>query len=779
LGSSLSQTVYVAVGVLIFLFGLVILREAPRQRLNIVTAFMLFLAGLGSVLAASGRVLHGAQLEGVVSYSPLLENFAYLWEFFFPALLLFSLLFPKERPILRRVPYLGAALFAPYVFHLLLLVWGSMAGADLGLPELAKRFPALGPLVSAVGALARLAYMGHRVLFSLVNLSYAFASCAVMAGSYRRYDMPQLRSQMRVIFLGMGLCVVLYSLAVPIPALLSLAPSGDYMVGTVVAALVLGSGSIAYAVVRYRFLDVRMMARRGILYAAVSGIMVAVYLLIVRNISQVAASLFGLDPGVLDAVFLVIAVILFQPAIGAMEGILDAILVGDKRDYRNVLRSLSRDVITILDRDELADKIVEGLRGGMVIESGALLLRGSSGAPSTVLTRGGDVHRRRGDDLRLGGGPARNAGPGNASGGFHLYRSFGLEGLEHGVAILPWSPELAELPAAELMTTVEFLGALDPSSREAARVGLERLKARSVAVLRHGSEVLGALVLGEKITRTRYTAEDAALLSTLASQISSALKNAALYEESVERSRLEEEMMLARKIQRSFLPSRFPSLPGLDIHASAVPSKYVGGDYFDVLNLGDGRVVLAVADVAGKGVPAGLLMSMLQASLRTQVSENGVTVSRILTRMNKLVYESTSSEQFATCFLCAAHVPSCTLTFSNAGHNYPVLMRADGSYDLLEAGGLILGVLGDVTFDEGRTSMSPGDTLVCYTDGVTEARNPSGEEYGEGRLLELLRSLDVGSSAAEVVAAVQRSVFEFTAGTEQADDMTLLVLKAR
>lgn len=740
-GNALWPTVYVSVGVLIFLFGLIVMREAPRQRLNIVTSLMLFLAGLGSILAASGRVLHAAQ-GSLVTNVPFVESFAYLWEFFFPALLLFSLLFPRERGVLARNPLIGPALFIPHVFHLLLLVWVSAAGVDLGLPELAKKVPFLAPVISASEALVRLAYMGHRKLFSLVNLGYAITSILIMLHSYRRYKVPQLRSQMKVIFLGMGLCLGLYSLAVPIPNLLSLTPSENFLVPTVVAALVLGSGSIAYAVVRYRFLDVRIMARRGILYAAVSAIMVGIYLVIVRQIAGVTAKLFGVESGVLDAVFLVVAVILFQPAISALEGFLDRLLVGDRRDYRNLLRALSSDVITILDQDELADRIMNGLSRGMVLESGALLTKHASDEESFV-----------------------------------LYRSFGVDGLEAGASVLSRPPELLDLPPAEVLNIVDFLEPLGPESRESVREGLDRLGARMVAVLRHGVDILGVLVLGPKITGTRYTAEDKALLSTLASHVSSALKNAALYRESVEKSRLEEEMILARNIQRSFLPSRFPLIDGLDIYANAVPSKHVGGDYFDVLDMGGGKIVMAVADVAGKGVPAGLLMSMLQASLRTQVTENGLAVANILHRINRLVFESTSPEQFATFFLCAIDAHQGMLTFSNAGHNYPIVVRRDGACDLLQDGGLILGVLGNAKFDEGRTVLSKGDMLVCYTDGVTEARDVHDEEYGEVRLIDLVRSLRDKGSAKDVIAAVQKSVFEFTGGADQADDMTMLVLK--
>jgi sigma-B regulation protein RsbU (phosphoserine phosphatase) len=743
-GDALSQTLYISIGVLIFLFGLVVLREAPRQRLNIITALMLFLAGLGSVLAASGKMYQGDGLGRQVSHAPFVESFAYLWEFFFPALLLFSLLFPREKGILKKVPLFGLLIFVPHVFHLLLLLWVSIAGVDLGLPELAKRAEWFAPAVSASEALVRLAYYGHRQLFSLVNLAYAFSSCVLMAQSFREFKIPQLRNQMKVIFLGMGVCLGLYSIAVPIPTLLRLSAPEGFLVPTVVAALIVGSGSVAFAVVRYRFLDLGLIARRGILYAGVSAVMVGLYLVVVRQIADLASRFFGVETRVLDAVFLVVAVILFQPVISALEGVLDSLLVGDRRDYRNLLRSLSSDVITILDQDKLAGRIVDGLAQSVMIENAALLTR----------------RQDNGDYLSV-------------------YRSFGIAGLHDGDPVMPCTQALAEVPAADLMSKVEFLGALDEDSREVVSGTLDRMRVHMIAVLRHGTDVLGALTLGQKITGTRYTAEDRALLSSLASQLTSALKNAALYRESVERSKLEEEMVLARQIQRSFLPARFPRADSFDIYGSAIPSKHVGGDYFDVLDLGGGRFMLAVADVAGKGVPAGLLMSMLQASLRTQVSENGIAVGRILQRINRLVFESTGPEQFATFFLCTIDSQGPALTFSNAGHNYPIVVRGDGSYELLQEGGLILGIMRDVTFNEGSVSMRSGDMLVCYTDGVTEARNALDEEYGEERLLKLLRSVRCSVSAAEVIEVVHSSVTEFTGGAEPADDMTMLVLRIR
>src|SRR5262245_46249864 len=186
-----------------------------------------------------------------------------------------------------------------------------------------------------------------------------------------------------------------------------------------------------------------------------------------------------------------------------------------------------------------------------------------------------------------------------------------------------------------------------------------------------------------------------------------------------------------------------------EVHAMNIPSKEVGGDLYDLVPDGDGGLVLAVADVAGKGVPAALLSSMLQASLRTQAASIR-SVSEILRNINALVYRGTAVHQFATFFLARVHPSGLEMSFSNAGHNYPVVLKPDGRHLTLERGGTVLGILEGVQYEEDRVVLSAGDRLVLYTDGLTEAEAPDGEMFGEERLYELLRSLPHDLSAREM-----------------------------
>jgi hypothetical protein len=250
------------------------------------------------------------------------------------------------------------------------------------------------------------------------------------------------------------------------------------------------------------------------------------------------------------------------------------------------------------------------------------------------------------------------------------------------------------------------------------------------------------------------------------------------YGKAMERAGSERELQLARRIQQSFLLSEFPDRPCLDVFATNVSSKEVSGDFYDVVPVGDDGYLLAVADVSGKGVPAALLSSMLQASLRTQASA-GVPVAKMMTNINSLVCGRASTGQFATFFLAAVSERDMTLRFTNAGHNFPVLFRADGERRTLETGGLVVGMLEDVSYQEESVPLMPGDRLVLYTDGVTEAALENHDMFGEERLMALVETLPRHLPAREVVERVLAGLRDFLGKNEAGDDITVMALCVR
>jgi sigma-B regulation protein RsbU (phosphoserine phosphatase) len=248
------------------------------------------------------------------------------------------------------------------------------------------------------------------------------------------------------------------------------------------------------------------------------------------------------------------------------------------------------------------------------------------------------------------------------------------------------------------------------------------------------------------------------------------------YQSAMERAGAERELQLARKIQRSFLLSDFPRRPRIQVHAANLSSKEVSGDFYDVVTAHDSETVLAIADVSGKGVPAALLSSMLQASLRTQAG--GVaSPAAMMAALNRLVCQRPETGQFATFFLAVIDEPTLTLRFTNAGHNFPILERAAGGRERLERGGVVIGMREDATYEEAALRLAAGDRLVLYTDGVTEAARADGEMFGEARLEALLGAVPREAPADAVVDQVLAGVRGFLDGVEPGDDITVMVLR--
>ncbi|NNE44037.1 MAG: PP2C family protein-serine/threonine phosphatase, partial [Gemmatimonadetes bacterium] len=287
--------------------------------------------------------------------------------------------------------------------------------------------------------------------------------------------------------------------------------------------------------------------------------------------------------------------------------------------------------------------------------------------------------------------------------------------------------------------------------------------------------IIGALALGEKVTETRLTFEESSLLSLVANQVGISLQNSAMHEERVQVRLLEEEVSTARLIQEQLLPGAPPALPGWELCASNSPSRWVGGDYHDFLPLAEGEMGIAIGDVSGKGVPAALLMSNLQATLRGRVLRGSPT-QEVVGDVNRHICRSTGPESFISFFLGELHPECGTFRFTNAGHNAPIVVRRDGTVELLEDGGLLLGVFPEATYETGAVGLEPGDLVVLYTDGVTEAHNPLGDMYSEERLMEAVVRHRNGS-ADTVHARILEEVAMFQDGRDPDDDLTLILLK--
>ncbi len=301
--------------------------------------------------------------------------------------------------------------------------------------------------------------------------------------------------------------------------------------------------------------------------------------------------------------------------------------------------------------------------------------------------------------------------------------------------------------------------------------GMGRSIARAVDAMRRGATALGG---GDLSHRIEIQGEDD-LWETARqfNRMAEGLERARAIEK--ERDRLEGELELARRIQQRLLPGAPPAVAGLEIAGRYEPAREVGGDYYDHLDLGGGRVLLVIADVSGKGVPAALLMSGFRASLMSQ-DAGALGPDRLAERVNEFLHRSVETGKFVTAFLAFLDAASGRLVYANAGHNPPALLRADGRVEWLSAGGLVLGILPHSRFESGEATLAPGDLLALYTDGVTEGANAAGELWGDERLVAALQRLR-GRPCAEAAAALVREVRAFEGEAGAADDITVLLAR--
>jgi len=366
--------------------------------------------------------------------------------------------------------------------------------------------------------------------------------------------------------------------------------------------------------------------------------------------------------------------------------------------------------------------------------------------------------------------------------------------LATGAPLLPATAQVFSLPSAS--TTIANLSRAkapanvyrdDPSSwlvdaTDAERTALADLSTELLVPLPGRNRLAGVIALGPKRSEEPYTKTDRQLLQTIASQTGLALENAELLEnltsEITQRERISREIEIAREVQERLFPQSYPKVAGLDLAGYCRPAQAVGGDYFDFFLLDDGRLALALGDISGKGISAALLMASLRASLRSIASLQQSDLATLIHHVNNLVYESSTTNRYATFFYAEYDPATSLLTYVNAGHNPPYILRR-AQVIPLKATGTVIGLLPDAEYAQATISLHPHDALLAYTDGISEAMNHEEQEWGEDRMIvtaqELLDRPDCTVTARDLLNCILEAADKFTSGAPQNDDMTLLI----
>lgn len=317
---------------------------------------------------------------------------------------------------------------------------------------------------------------------------------------------------------------------------------------------------------------------------------------------------------------------------------------------------------------------------------------------------------------------------------------------------------------------------LDEAFADRMSIVQQQIRSMLAVPLQTDDRVIGLIYLDSPHFIHEFSKDDLSLLTVMANVAAIRIEHTRLAEvEAAERLHAKE-LDQAAEIQRNLLPTSVPKVEGVDLAGYNSPCRGVGGDYYDFLPYPDGRVGVLVGDVAGKGMPASLLMSSLQARVQVLFEEPS-NLAALVTRLNRIISSNCPSNRFITFFIAVLDPKTGELTYVNAGHNPPLVAHADGSVEKLEGTGLILGILPMATYEQRTCRLGPGDALLLFSDGVTEPVNPNGdEEFGEERLARVLAGLR-GQSAESIIKCVNQKVEEFTAGAPPADDITLVVAK--
>jgi serine phosphatase RsbU (regulator of sigma subunit) len=289
------------------------------------------------------------------------------------------------------------------------------------------------------------------------------------------------------------------------------------------------------------------------------------------------------------------------------------------------------------------------------------------------------------------------------------------------------------------------------------------------------SELRGVITSYNKKDAAGFTQEDQRLLAIIAGQSAQIIENARLYEEEKAFLSMKEQVKLAYQIQKDLLPKSPPDISGYDIAACTIPAQMVGGDYYDFIEVEDGKWAVCLGDVSGKGLPASLLMANLQATLRGQTLINAPVHESVL-RSNKLIFQSTDPEKFATLFFGVLDTASNSLAFCNAGHEIPFVFTGESDLGKLETGGMALGVLDEFPYQEDSVQLNEGDLLLIYSDGIPDATNEFDHPFGEKNLISIVRR-QREQTAASIIDGIVKAVQEHEGKTEQLDDLTLIVIK--
>jgi sigma-B regulation protein RsbU (phosphoserine phosphatase) len=609
---------------------------------------------------------------------------------------------------------------------------------------------------SAVASLAALMqHLGKlQFILSFVAIGGFFACMAVKRS---KAVTPDARRRLKLLYYGSSVsmgpaCILFVVQAIKGSPFEGIFP--PWLVLSSLSLMLLFPVTLAYVIVVHRAMDVRVVIRQGLQYALASGgirvLQILLTIFVVFSVVIFSRTHKLSLPNEITTISLgMLAVIWLRKAGERVRRWTDRRFFRDAYNSEQILEALSEEVRSIVERQPLLERVATKIAESLHIPRVAVLLE-EDGFYRPAFALGYPAAL----DVEFSKSSAT------------VYR------LQQEAA-----PERVYFDDETSWVNSALLS--DDERNNLASLGPQLLVPLTVK-----EKLLGILSLGQKRSEAPYSGTDVRLLKSVATQTALALSNAeltsAIADEVARREKLNREIEIAREVQERLFPQHLPEIAGLDYFGRCRTALAVGGDYYDFLALPGGKLGVALGDVSGKGIAAALTMASLEASLRADAMRAGDDLAGLITRVNAMLYDASTEDRYATLFYAQFDPATRKLSYVNAGHCPPVLLRAAANSPverLDKAGGTVVGLLPDCVYDQAEISLAPGDLLVIYTDGYSEAMSTHLEEWGETRLFAAVATCD-GLPAKDCISKITQAADAFVSGAPQSDDMTLVILRA-
>jgi sigma-B regulation protein RsbU (phosphoserine phosphatase) len=646
---------------------------------------------------------------------------------FFPFTFLhLGLIFPERKRVVARYPMLVYLIYIPP------LILG------IAYQVYSSTFPEITGLINRISWLPTYLKLGA---FARIFTLFGFVSFIVLViHTYFRTSITTARLRAKMMMFGVAIAF----LPVAILALLAQVLKVYFPYNFVSLFAVFFPLLIAYSIVRHNLFDADTIIRRTVGYTIVTVLVIGAYIGVSLVLNVFMGKYEIAQSRAFPIIFTLGIILIFNPLRDRIQALVDRLFFRKEYDYGSIVEDVGGAMTSLLNLDRILERLMKTFIGDMFIDTGSVMLLAPSGTE------------------------------------YQVYLADGEKKEEVEKKTIQRDHPLTSVIEEEKRELTKYDVLEDPKYKKISKTCLsefDALHASLMIPLVYQNNVIGSINLGEKKSGKFYNQQDIELLRTLASQGAVAIENARLFQENLEKQRMEEELNIARDLQMSMMPATCPELEGFKIAANSTQAREVGGDFFDFIKIGDEGIGFVIGDVTGKSVSGALVMSASRSVFR-MLSEEPMGVGEIMTRANRRTKNDIKTGMFVALLYAVLNVKNKTLSLCSAGQTQPLYVSAKtGKVDLVETKGdtFPLGILDEVDYQETALQLYSGDRVVLYTDGIVEAMNAVKEVFGFERLIEVVSDAK-SENAEELLETILNKVKNYVGDAEQHDDLTVIVI---